>query len=46
MDTAGRRAAAYWFIDGLPEIFFGILYLVWGFIGLVWGFYLGNPWMN
>ena len=46
MDTAGRRAAAYWFIDGLPEIFFGILYLVWGFIGLVWGFYLENPWMR
>ena len=46
MDTAGRRAAAYWFIDGLPEIFFGILYLVWGCIGLVWGFYLKNPWIG
>jgi hypothetical protein len=45
-DAAGRRAAAYWFIDGLPEIFFGILYLVWGCIGLVWGFYLKNPWIR
>ena len=43
---AGRRAAAYWFIDGWPEIFFGILYLVWGCIGLVWGFYMKNPWIR
>jgi hypothetical protein len=28
-DTPGRRAAAYWFIDGLPEIVAGI-----GFVGL------------
>jgi hypothetical protein len=45
-EAAGRRAAAYWFIDGLPEIFFGILYLVWGCIGLVWGFYLENRWLR
>jgi hypothetical protein len=45
-EVAGRRAAAYWFIDGLPEIFFGILYLVWGCIGLVWGFYPKNPWIG
>ena len=45
-EAAGRRASAYWFIDGLPEIFFGILYLTWGCIGLVWGFYLENPWMR
>ena len=43
---AGRRAAAYWFIDGLPEIVFGILYFAWGGIGLVWGFSLQNPWMK
>lgn len=28
-DTPGRRAAAYWFIDGLPEIVAGV-----GFVGL------------
>ena len=39
-DTPGRRAAAYWFIDGLPEILFGIVYLVWGIIGMAWGFHL------
>jgi hypothetical protein len=45
-EAAGRRAAAYWFIDGLPEILFGIVYVVWGCIGLVWGFYLKNPWIG
>jgi hypothetical protein len=45
-EAAGRRAAAYWFLDGLPEIFFGILYLVLGSVGLVWGFYLENPWVR
>ena len=44
--SAGRRAAAYWFIDGLPEIFFGVLYLALGGIGLIWGFNLENPWMK
>ena len=43
-EFAGRRAAAYWFIDGLPEIFFGVLYIAFGSIGLVWGFHLKNPW--
>ena len=45
-ETAGRRAAAYWFIDGLPEIFFGILYLVLGGVGMVWGFYVENRWLR
>jgi hypothetical protein len=45
-ESAGRRAAAYWFIDGLPEIFFGVLYLALGGIGLIWGFNLENPWMK
>src|ERR1019366_7973808 len=34
------------FIDGLPEIFFGILYLLWGCIGLVWVFYVENRWLR
>lgn len=45
-EAAGRRAAAYWFIDGLPEIFFGVLYVALGAIGLIWGFNLENPWMK
>jgi hypothetical protein len=45
-ESAGRRAAAYWFIDGLPEILFGIVYIVWGSVGLVWGFDVKNSWMK
>jgi hypothetical protein len=44
-EAAGRRAAAYWFIDGLPEILFGIVYVVWGSIGLAWRFHPSNRWM-
>jgi len=40
-DSAGRRAAAYWFIDGLPEIVFGLLYLIWGAAGLAWNLLAG-----
>jgi len=35
-DSPGRRAAAYWFSDGLPECIFGAAYLVWGVLGIVW----------
>lgn len=44
-EVAGRRAAAYWFIDGLPEIVFGVVYLAMGSVGLAWGFDRKNPWM-
>jgi hypothetical protein len=44
-EAAGRRAAAYWFIDGLPEILFGIVYVVWGSFGLAWRFHSSNRWM-
>ena len=44
-ESAGRRAAAYWFIDGLPEILFGIAYLIMGATGMAWGFYPKRPWM-
>jgi hypothetical protein len=43
-DSPGRRAAAYWFIDGLPEIAFGLAYLVWGVLGMAWGFHRPNLW--
>jgi hypothetical protein len=35
--SAGRRAAAYWFIDGLPEIAFGLVFLIPGILGIVMG---------
>jgi hypothetical protein len=28
IDSPGRRAAAYWFVDGLPEILFGFYLLI------------------
>ena len=42
--SPGRRAASYWFIDGLPEAAFGLAYLVWGVLGIAWGFHRPNPW--
>jgi hypothetical protein len=43
-DSAGRRAAVYWFSDGLPEIAFGLIYLVWGVLGMAWRFHVGGYW--
>ncbi len=33
-ESAGRRAAAYWFVDGLEEIVFGLLFLIPG-VGVI-----------
>jgi len=44
--SSGRRAAAYWFIDGLPEIGFGSLYLIWSVFGLAWGYSPESPGMK
>ncbi len=41
MDSPGRRAAAYWFIDGLPEIVFGLAMLTFGLCS-VWMIEQGN----
>jgi hypothetical protein len=35
IDSLGRRAAAYWFADGLPEVLFGFLFLIPGMLVLV-----------
>jgi hypothetical protein len=43
--TPGKRAAAYWFLDGLPEIVFGVMYLGMGILGLAAG-YMGNRYLN
>lgn len=42
--SPGRRAAAYWFADGLPELGFGVLYLIWSAVGIAWGFDPKAPW--
>jgi uncharacterized membrane protein HdeD (DUF308 family) len=37
IDSPGRRAAAYWFADGLPEILFGFFFLIPGALVFVLG---------
>jgi hypothetical protein len=44
-NSAGRRAADYWFIDGLPESVFGIGIALWSITGLVWKAYVHTSWM-
>jgi len=43
--TPGRRAAAYWFVDGLPDIVFGLTLLVFGAAGIMWRIYAPHPWV-
>jgi hypothetical protein len=38
-DSPGRRAASYWFVDGFPDIVFGLAVIVSGAVGLVWLMY-------
>jgi len=42
--SPGRRAAAYWFIDGLPEIVFGLGYLLLSVAGIATGYEPANIW--
>ncbi len=42
-NSPGRRAAAYWFIDGLPEIVFGLVLLIIGIYPIV--FHQPNVWI-
>jgi hypothetical protein len=35
-ESSGRRAAAYWFIDGLPDIVFGMSLMLIATAGIVW----------
>jgi hypothetical protein len=37
--SPGRRAASYWFIDGLPEIVLGVSLLLLAAVGLLWRAY-------
>lgn len=43
---AGRRAAAYWFDDGLPEIVFGIPLILLGAVPLLSRLYLSATWVR
>ncbi len=43
IDSPGRRAAAYWFADGLPEVLFGLFFLIPGALILA---YEGLHWRN
>jgi len=38
-NSPGRRAASYWFVDGFPDIVFGLAVIVSGAVGLVWLMY-------
>jgi hypothetical protein len=45
INTPGRRAAAYWYVDGLPEIVFGLLALGWSGFAIIAKFHPGNKWI-
>jgi hypothetical protein len=40
----GRRAASYWFVDGLPETLFGLALFAASGLAIFWGFYMPKPW--
>ena len=43
-ESPGRRAASYWFIDGLPDIVLGLTLFVFGATGFLWRIYAPHPW--
>ncbi|MEN6534655.1 MAG: hypothetical protein ABFD89_13385 [Bryobacteraceae bacterium] len=43
MASFGRRAASYWFVDGLPQAVFGLALLVSGAMELLWRMYAPHP---
>jgi hypothetical protein len=45
INTPGRRAAAFWFSDGLVEIVFGLFVVLWAGWGIASSFKLLHPWM-
>ena len=42
----GRRAASYWFCDGLPEIFFGAALVIIAALMILWRLYAPKPWIR
>lgn len=41
----GRRAASYWFCDGLPEILFGTALVIMAALAFLWRIYAPKPWI-
>jgi len=46
MPSPGQRAASYWFVDGLPDLVFGLMLLIFGALGLWWRIHVPKPWMK
>lgn len=46
IESPGRRAAAYWFADGLAEIAFGLVFFAYGVLGMAWEVHFRNWWMG
>ncbi len=44
--SPGRRAAAYWFADGLEDILFGLTLLIVGASALLWRLYASHRWVK
>jgi hypothetical protein len=42
--SPGRRAASYWFVDGLPDVTFGLALILFGTAGLLWRMYAPHSW--
>ncbi len=43
--SPGRRASSYWFVDGLPDIVFGLTLLLCGATAWLWRMYAPHPWL-
>jgi hypothetical protein len=41
----GQRAASYWFVDGLPEILFGLALVIMAALMFLWRLYAPRPWI-
>lgn len=42
----GRRAASYWFADGLPEMLFGLALVIMAAMMFLWRLYAPKPWIR
>src|ERR1017187_1883330 len=42
----GRRAASYWFVDGLPELLFGLALVIMAALVFLWRMYAPKPWIR
>jgi hypothetical protein len=42
----GRRAASYWFVDGLPEILFGLALVIMAALVFLWRTCVPQPWIR